>query len=99
VVDVDGYEKPLLDPHVVPWLVAATLLVETHDCFVPGITELLKKRFLETHDIQEIAMSGPDYATIPALKGLTMHQLDAMVGSERPALQSWLWMRPKVTAV
>ena len=99
VVDVDGYEKPLLDPQVVPWLVAASLLVETHDCFVPGITELLKKRFLATHEIQEIQMSGPDYGKIRPLSGLAMHQVDAMVGSERPSLQSWLWMQPKVAAV
>lgn len=94
IVDVDGYEKPLLDPAQVPWLTSVSLLIETHDCFVPGITELLKQRFQPTHQIEEISMAGPPYASIPPLKSLTMHQVDSMVGSERPNLQSWLWMTP-----
>ena len=96
VVDVDGYEKPLLDPSVVPWLKSADLLVETHDCFVPGITRMLKDRFSATHQISEIAMKGPDYGEIPVLAGLKMHEVDALVGSERPTLQTWLWMESKV---
>ncbi len=94
IVDVDGYEKPLLDPAQVPWLTSVSFLIETHDCFVPGITELLKQRFQPTHQIEEIPMAGPPYASIPPLKSLTMHQVDSMVGSERPNLQSWLWMTP-----
>lgn len=95
VIDVDGYEKTVLDPSVVPWLSKASVLVETHDCFVPGITELLKQRFAATHGITEIGMSGPDLASIPPLHGLTMHEVDAMTGSERPSLQGWLYLWPK----
>lgn len=94
VIDVDGYEKTVLDPVVVPWLNKASVLVETHDCFVPGITALLKQRFAATHEGAEIGMSGPDLAAIPPLHGLTMHEVDALTGSERPSLQSWLFMRP-----
>lgn len=94
IVDVDGYEKEVLDPSRVPWLGQATLLIETHDCLVAGVTALLKERFAATHRITETSMSGPDLGTIPALAGLTMHQIDALVGSERPGLQTWLLLQP-----
>lgn len=94
VCDVDGYEKPLLDPAAIPWLNRAALLVETHDCFVPGITQLLKDRFKASHDVKEIAMHGFDYASLPLLASMTMHEVDSLVGSERPNLQSWLVLTP-----
>jgi hypothetical protein len=93
VIDVDGYEKEVLDPARVPWLSHASVLVETHDCFVPEITALLKQRFALTHEVTEIGMSGPDLSSIPPLQGLTMHQVDALTGSERPSLQGWLYLR------
>lgn len=92
--DVDGYEKELLDPQQAPELRHTCILVETHDCFVPGIAELLKNRFTSSHTIKEIHMSGPDFKGLPELAGLRMHEVEALVGSERPMLQTWLWMTP-----
>lgn len=94
VCDVDGYEKPLLDPAAVPWLKRATLLVETHDCFVPGVTQLLRDRFKGSHEINQISMHGFDYASLPLLSSLTMYEVDSLVGSERPNLQCWLVLTP-----
>jgi hypothetical protein len=96
VMDVDGGERDLLDPEAVPWLGNAAILVETHDAFVPDVTALLKKRFAETHTIVEFTMRGPDYGGIKQLQDLRMFEVDALVGSERPGLQSWLWMKPLV---
>lgn len=96
VMDIDGGERDLLDPQAVPWLVRAAILVETHDAFVPGVTALLMKRFAASHSIVEFSMRGPDFGSIAPLRGLRMHEVDALVGSERPGLQSWLWMRPLV---
>jgi hypothetical protein len=96
VMDVDGGERDLLDPEAVPWLGKAAILVETHDAFVPGVTDLLKKRFAGTHAVVEFTMRGPDYGDIEPLRGLRMFEVDALVGSERPGLQSWLWLKPLV---
>ena len=49
--DIEGNEKDLLDLNKVPNLEQVDLLVETHDCFVPGITDLLIKRFYYSHKI------------------------------------------------
>ena len=95
VVDIDGGEETLLDPAAYPVWSSCDLLVETHDAFVPGITETLKARFAATHEIEEIPMRGVDFSTVPLLRGLPMAEVDALVGSERPDLQRWLWMRKK----
>ncbi len=49
--DIEGAEKELLDLNKVPNLKQVDLLVEGHDCFVPGITDLLVKRFYYSHKI------------------------------------------------
>lgn len=95
ICDVDGYESDLFDPELVPNLRLATLLVETHDCFVPGVSDCLKKRFSESHSIHEIHMAGPDFRFLPVLVNLKMHEVESLVGSDRPMLQTWLFMIPR----
>lgn len=51
IVDVEGYEKELLDPHEVSALKKATILVEVHDNFVPQCEETIRRRFEPTHAI------------------------------------------------
>ncbi len=97
VCDVDGYETVLLDLPAVPLLRFATLVVETHDCFVPGVSDELKQRFSGSHSICEIHMAGPDFGEFPELAGLKMHEVESLVGSDRPSLQTWLVMVPKTS--
>jgi hypothetical protein len=94
--DVDGYENTLLDPVSVPNLRASTMVVETHDCFVPGISNELKHRFSGSHSIQEIHMCGPDFGTLPELTDLKLNEVESLVGSDRPTLQTWLVLLPKI---
>lgn len=49
--DIEGNEKYLLDLNMVPSLEQVDLLVEAHDFCVPGITDLLIKRFYNSHKI------------------------------------------------
>lgn len=51
IVDVEGYEKTLLDPQTVPALQTATILVEVHDNFVEGCTDAIIQRFHDSHKI------------------------------------------------
>lgn len=94
VCDVDGYEGDLLDKDLVPALARATMVVETHDCFVENVSEDLKSRFSKTHHIEELQMSGTEFADVSFLAGMSMHEIDSLTGSERPQLQTWLVMRP-----
>jgi len=51
VCDIEGGERELLDPRKVPGLADADLIIECHDSYLPGITDLLIDRFEATHAI------------------------------------------------
>lgn len=50
--DIEGFEEVLLDPIKVPNLKNDDILVESHDCFVKGLTEKLIHRFYKTHKLK-----------------------------------------------
>ncbi|BBK43608.1 hypothetical protein STVA_36280 [Allostella vacuolata] len=52
VCDIEGAEKDLLDPVAHPALAAMDVLVECHDCFTPGLSEVIARRFRATHRIE-----------------------------------------------
>ncbi len=52
--DIEGFEDSLLCPQKVPNLKYVDLLIESHDCFVPDMTEKLINRFCNTHTIDII---------------------------------------------
>ncbi len=52
--DIEGAEKTLLDPSLAPKLVQADMLVELHEVYEPGLIELLKSRFAETHTYRQV---------------------------------------------
>jgi len=56
--DIEGGERDLLDPVVAPALAGMDVIVESHECLIPGITKLLIDRFVATHDITVIEDSG-----------------------------------------
>jgi len=58
ICDIEGAEKELLDPKKSPNLKFADLIIEAHDCNVKNITELLIRRFYQTHKI-EIVVDYP----------------------------------------
>ncbi len=56
--DIEGAEKALLDPQLAPALRHMDMIVESHECLVPGITNLLIERFRHTHEINLIQDNG-----------------------------------------
>lgn len=56
--DIEGAEKDLLDPSQAPALAGMDLIVESHECLIPGITKLLIERFSATHDIARVEDNG-----------------------------------------
>ena len=56
--DIEGAERELLDPTQTPALAGIDLIVESHECLVPGITQLLINRFAPTHDITRVEDNG-----------------------------------------
>ena len=50
--DCEGYEGTLFGREALPALRAATLLIETHDPFVPGVSERLRDDLGATHEVR-----------------------------------------------
>jgi hypothetical protein len=56
--DIEGAEEELLDPDVAPALRKLDIIVESHECLRPGITQKLLSRFEATHTIELIEDNG-----------------------------------------
>ena len=76
VMDCEGCERALLQPPL-----AATIIVELHDVWDPGVGTVVTERFAATHDIVVIP-SGPQPP-----RGLLSEQ--------RPGPMSWAVMTPR----
>ena len=94
ISDCEGYEAVLFGPDVIPRLHTATLIIEAHDCFVPGMRDTLRGALGETHLVR--VYSDDSGRRQPA------HQLDFLSESERRLAvqevrppQSWLLCLPK----
>ena len=56
--DIEGAEKDLLNPEAAPALKHMDIIVESHECLLPGITQVLVDRFKETHHITLVNDNG-----------------------------------------
>jgi hypothetical protein len=103
ICDCEGYENELLDPQKVPELAAATMLVELHDCFVPGTTARLKERFAATHATSIREMQARDPSQYPVLKRLRLADRAVAVDEDRTdtagrrLVQQWALFEPKAS--
>ena len=92
IVDVEGYERELLDPIKVPSLVHAKMIVETHDQPSNNITEELAHNFRSSHKLEIIGARERSADDLPFLFSdpWTIGQLI----EGRPMSQKWLFMEP-----
>jgi hypothetical protein len=98
VMDIEGGEETLLDPHATPALRAMDILVELHEGIKPGIGEKIAARFFATHNIVIIENRNilPDIAGIlpPDFKPDAFDQL--LLGWEaRDGITPWAYMKAK----
>jgi hypothetical protein len=94
--DCEGYEGELFANASTPALDSATLIVEIHDEFVPGVGSRIRERFRHTHSIssvrsQERARTGVD------LGFLSCEDARAATREIRGP-QEWLLMTPVIEA-
>ena len=94
VVDCEGGELHFLDPALIPELSKSIILVESHDCVTPGITNTLVQRFSDTHTVHVISQ-GAKNPHIDILKD-DFSDYDKMIlcCEERPSTMYWLYMVP-----
>ncbi len=94
ISDCEGYEAVLFDLPVIRRLRSATLVIETHDCFVPGVSDKLRALFGETHDVRVYGHDGTRRATTRPLGLLTESERQLATQEVRPP-QVWLLCLPK----
>lgn len=93
-MDCEGFEEQLLDPVAVPALRKSSVIVESHDCFRPGITLRLIDRFINSHEIEVINQGAKNpYQDIV----YDLDDFDKMLlcVESRPSTATWLFMVPR----
>lgn len=94
-VDCEGHELELLNPAKYQTLKKASIIVECHDCMIPGITNTLIERFYPTHEIHQTKQQYKDPYQFDFLEGLSDCDKWALVQEGRPSTMTWLYMVPK----
>jgi tRNA G37 N-methylase Trm5 len=98
ICDVEGYERQLLDPAVIPKLATTAILVEIHEFAVRGVEKILLSRFKPSHRIERISSGERSLEDFPYRHGirgfLLKKYMKRVVNEFRPEKMSWLWMTP-----
>jgi len=94
ISDCEGYEDVLFTAATAARLATSTLVVETHDAFVPGVSQHLKAAFGETHVVREFGGDGARRETARPLDFLTEAERRLAVQEVRPP-QVWLLCLPR----
>ena len=95
VCDCEGQERELIDPHRVPTLRSATLIVECHDFIDPTITSLLVERLSPTHEVAGVAEGARNPNEVAFLRELDSLDRWLAVCEYRPSMMHWLIARPR----
>ena len=91
--DIEGAERELLDPRRVRGLARADLIIESHDSYLPGMTELLTERFENSHEI-DVAVDDPAARPAVALPvNVAPEVLAAITDEHRAPMMKFIFCR------
>jgi len=95
IMDCEGAEDLVLDPVKIPSLSKARVIVELHDCILPGITERMIEKFSESHEVDGISQGTRDLHIDPLIY---ISDLDKLIiyNENRPCTMTWGILTPKV---
>jgi hypothetical protein len=87
----------LLDPVAAPALAGMDIIVESHECLVPGITAELQRRFAASHEITVVHDDGQRQLHDPPEWFRALAHLDQLlaVWEWRSEATPWLVMRAR----
>ena len=101
IMDVEGYERTLLDPALIPDLKQVHVLFEVHDCFDPDLAMLIFNRFKDSHYFEEIVSTARTKSDMPSaiIKQLpwycrTKRAVHNLLDEQRGGVMRWFWMQP-----
>jgi len=95
ISDCEGFEGVLFSDEVIAKLTTATLIVETHDCSVPGVCERLRQAFEKTHLVKIVGMDGSRRTPEVDLSFLASDRERELASQEVRPDQIWLLCLPK----
>jgi hypothetical protein len=95
VVDCEGAEFELLDQMRLPELSNCDMVIECHEFIKPRITQTLKQRFTESHDIEDVVEGPRDPNQFAGLRNWGSIDRWLAVNEGRPITMNWLvcWAR------
>jgi hypothetical protein len=95
--DIEGAEAELLNPQAAPALAGMDLIVESHECLKPGITQALIDRFKDTHHITVVTDDGQRQLKNPPAWFVNLAHLDQLLATWewRSGPTPWLVMRAR----
>ena len=97
ICDIEGAERDLFNADVIPALRHADLIIESHECLLPGITQSLISCFKSTHDITVVEDNGQRQLSNPPSWFKKLSHLDQLlaVWEWRTGPTPWLVMQAK----
>ncbi len=94
ISDCEGYEAALFNREVLPALRSATLIIETHDQFVPGVSDRLRSDLAATHTVRVLGDGESRRTSSLDLSFLTEDERQLANDDIRSA-QLWLLCLPR----
>ena len=91
--DIEGGERELIDPELVPGLRGSDAIVELHDFVVPGIGEALRERFAASHRMDSVSSQARTAADVPNSARWRPEQVLPLLSERRPCTMQWLRLR------
>jgi hypothetical protein len=93
ISDCEGYETVLFETDTISKLRSATLIIEVHDCLVPGASDRLLAAFGQTHSVRVYGLEGSQRVPALSLDFLSEPERRLAMHEVRPP-QSWLLCLP-----
>jgi hypothetical protein len=94
VCDCDSGEMQVMDPVAAPMLRQSIILLEVHDDIQPGISQEMRRRFAQTHQITEIPQQLRHSTDVPAPYGVSAADALRIADERRPTGNFWLFLTP-----
>ncbi|MEO1701541.1 MAG: methyltransferase domain-containing protein [Pseudomonadota bacterium] len=96
MMDIEGDEIKYLNSKNISFVEGVDILVELHDCFYPGITQIIVDALSNSHEIS-IVYDYPwrHFQQYSPTAKIERSELESLMDESRPAGMSWLFARSR----
>ncbi|WP_390584501.1 hypothetical protein [Erythrobacter sp. MTPC3] len=93
--DCEGYEAVLFDLDLCPILRECDMVIELHERPAPGVEQLLRGRFKDTHDCRLVTYMDHDPALFPQLASVEESMRELVISEGRGGPQNVIFLTRK----